>query len=660
MENDENYYFNIRFSCDAEYKLVLKGTENIGEILTRLEKELRITIPRDCAIYYSKLNILQYQTELIKDLQFFTPNSNYENELFINIPLKGILAYVETDDMFYDYKDDDNISFIIKVEKKSAKTKNLINKPYSKPKPIIANAAAAAITKNTSNDLSGTTTASAAATTVHNLVDSFNDLSLNDELVEEIYFHPDKITKLSVKTANVTQHMLEEKKIIIPVMAELAVGEFPKSPRASIDLVCVIDKSGSMSGEPIESVKKSLETILGLLGEKDRLCLITFDSVSKRISNLIKISKENKNELINIINSSELEPGSETNIGSGLQQALETLAQRRIINNISSIFLLSDGMDNSFTEKNCNKLLDKIERIIKSEKMKHFCYTLNTFGFGQSHDADLLSKLSLLKNGNFYFVNDYSTLPQLFKDCLDFMQKVICKKVIITIKPSKNARIIKVHGEENWKINSQGFYYTEIDALSYNRNLNFVFEVEVTDMSKASLDSLKQNGLMLAKIEGKLIGLNEYGNPTSAIEAESITFLERDKVKLQINPDIIVHFERFNLVNLLNKHFLKANQEINIETNLQLIENYIKNLEELSKHSQFINDLPVLQTLKSLMIEANKILEIFSNYEKYRSVARPLFKESYLNLLNQRNNFNTNVNLCHSEGGNRLGKHKRK
>lgn len=44
--------------------------------------------------------------------------------------------------------------------------------------------------------------------------------------------------------------------------------------RPSIDLICVIDRSGSMGGTKIQLVKDTLKLLLELLNEKDRLCLI--------------------------------------------------------------------------------------------------------------------------------------------------------------------------------------------------------------------------------------------------------------------------------------------------------------------------------------------------------------------------------------------------
>lgn len=46
--------------------------------------------------------------------------------------------------------------------------------------------------------------------------------------------------------------------------------------RTSVDLICVIDVSGSMMGEKIELVRSTMKYLLEALTPADRLSIITF------------------------------------------------------------------------------------------------------------------------------------------------------------------------------------------------------------------------------------------------------------------------------------------------------------------------------------------------------------------------------------------------
>ena len=58
-----------------------------------------------------------------------------------------------------------------------------------------------------------------------------------------------------------------------------------------IDLVIVIDNSGSMSGEKIELVKQTLKFIVDIMKPNDRMCLISFESAGNRLTPLILVKK---------------------------------------------------------------------------------------------------------------------------------------------------------------------------------------------------------------------------------------------------------------------------------------------------------------------------------------------------------------------------------
>ena len=47
--------------------------------------------------------------------------------------------------------------------------------------------------------------------------------------------------------------------------------------RPNIDLICVIDRSGSMSGEKMRLVQETLKFLIETLGDNDRLALVVFD-----------------------------------------------------------------------------------------------------------------------------------------------------------------------------------------------------------------------------------------------------------------------------------------------------------------------------------------------------------------------------------------------
>jgi Mg-chelatase subunit ChlD len=127
---------------------------------------------------------------------------------------------------------------------------------------------------------------------------------------------------------------------VLPAMCSIVASG---GTRTSVDLICVIDVSGSMDGEKIELVKETMRFLIETLTPSDRLSILTFNSSGNRICGLKTVTQENMVVLSTYINNLFASGG--TNIMSGMDLALKTIRDRKIPNKVTSVFLLSDGQD---------------------------------------------------------------------------------------------------------------------------------------------------------------------------------------------------------------------------------------------------------------------------------------------------------------------------
>jgi Mg-chelatase subunit ChlD len=77
-------------------------------------------------------------------------------------------------------------------------------------------------------------------------------------------------------------------KCYLPAMVEIKTSG---GNRTNVDLICVLDVSGSMGGEKINLLKETMKFLLETLTPSDRLCIITFNNSAKRICPLKAVSK---------------------------------------------------------------------------------------------------------------------------------------------------------------------------------------------------------------------------------------------------------------------------------------------------------------------------------------------------------------------------------
>ena len=256
--------------------------------------------------------------------------------------------------------------------------------------------------------------------------------------------------------------------------------------KCNADLICVIDISGSMRGEKIFHVKESLKILLTLMDEKDRICLILFNELANNYYDLNYLTKENKDILIQKID--KIYAGGGTNILSGLQIAIDVL--KREINNdkkeksVSSILLLSDGKDNYSNEI---QLSNAIKNLTKGFGLS---FTLNTFGYGNDHDAAIMNKLANLRDGSFFYVENYSKISEYFVSILGGCVSVISQKLDLKLSIlNKNCKIIKVYGEDklfSHESNEEFFKTTLLQFIS-GKEYTFVLEIFI-DESKVQIN----------------------------------------------------------------------------------------------------------------------------------------------------------------------------
>jgi len=130
-------------------------------------------------------------------------------------------------------------------------------------------------------------------------------------------------------------------------LVTMVAPEHEQDDRSGIDCVCVMDVSGSMQGDKISLVRKSMRRLVKCLSAKDRVCLVTFDTNVTTVMDFTKMDAAGKEMAKNLIK--KLRAGSSTNLVGGLTTGIEklrTLFEQGTINEVSSVLLFTDGQAN--------------------------------------------------------------------------------------------------------------------------------------------------------------------------------------------------------------------------------------------------------------------------------------------------------------------------
>jgi uncharacterized membrane protein len=169
-----------------------------------------------------------------------------------------------------------------------------------------------------------------------------------------------------------------------------------KKEMPSVAMSLVIDRSGSMTGLPLEMAKAAAKASVGVLGSDDLVEVIAFDSAPTRF---VKMQPaRNRSRIIGEI--ARIQPGGGTEIFPALDAAYQdmTVTQARK----KHVILLTDGRAPT------GGIRDLVSAMIAES------ITVTTVGLGNDVDEQLLKMIADVGGGRFHAVADPNNLPRIF------------------------------------------------------------------------------------------------------------------------------------------------------------------------------------------------------------------------------------------------------
>jgi Mg-chelatase subunit ChlD len=194
------------------------------------------------------------------------------------------------------------------------------------------------------------------------------------------------------------------------------------SSRMPMDIVCVLDNSGSMEGSKIESLRVAMKFVRSQLNDGDRLAVVSFNSRAEVVHGLLRMQSTKRVQ--SDVLCEEIRAGGGTSIYSGMVQAVDILDARRTTNSLSCILLLTDGQDGENME----------EKKALGASMRAKGYTLSIFGFGADHDAHQLQVIANAAEGTFSYVERDDLVTDAFGGAIGGAQGTIATNVQVSLR----------------------------------------------------------------------------------------------------------------------------------------------------------------------------------------------------------------------------------
>ena len=194
--------------------------------------------------------------------------------------------------------------------------------------------------------------------------------------------------------------------------------------RVGVDLVAILDKSGSMSGEKEMLLRQALEFVIGELDDRDRLCTIAFDNVAHYEHGFVRMTEVGKITANTAARGNGLSASGGTDIFDGLQNGVAALNARKIPNAVSTVFLLTDGIDDARLE----------EKLQLARQIRANGWFLFVFAFGRDHNATHLNAIAEAADSSYIFIEDLSSVREAFGGAIGSQQGVAGKLLTVSIR----------------------------------------------------------------------------------------------------------------------------------------------------------------------------------------------------------------------------------
>lgn len=216
--------------------------------------------------------------------------------------------------------------------------------------------------------------------------------------------------------ATVVRHLLVQ--ITAP-----ARRQHTERPPAKVALV--LDRSGSMGGRKIEMAKKAVNHAIQLLGARDRLAIVTYDTEVDTLLETTEALPEAKALAMSRLRSVDARGG--TDLHAGWARGAELLAAPPAAADVTRrVLLLSDGQANQ-GETNPEVLARY------AAELRTTGVTTTTFGLGSDFDEQLMSSLAVQGGGHFYFIEHPAQIPDFFASELGETLEVVARDVRLVL-----------------------------------------------------------------------------------------------------------------------------------------------------------------------------------------------------------------------------------
>jgi len=190
------------------------------------------------------------------------------------------------------------------------------------------------------------------------------------------------------------------------VEAVYAVQDLWQSSRKAVNLVMLIDTSGSMEGDKIRNVRQAAVEFISAMGDNDFLSVVIFDGFghAKVLTNHQQIASA-KEDVIRAVE--RIDAVGDTPLYDAIGLSAQLIEASNSVNTSNALVVLTDGKDTASRDYRFSQELIDLA-------MGHDT-AIYTIAYGRDADERMLEDLAIRANGN-YYPGDEANITEIYQE----------------------------------------------------------------------------------------------------------------------------------------------------------------------------------------------------------------------------------------------------
>lgn len=253
-------------------------------------------------------------------------------------------------------------------------------------------------------------------------------------------------------------------------------------PDQPVDLVVVLDRSGSMNGQKINDARRAILNLLNRLTTRDRLALVTYSNHVRIETGLLPVDGDNRTILARAVN--QVSAGGGTNLGGGLKGGIDTLLRADEAGRQRKVILISDGLANQgITDPH------ELGRMASIAVERNF--SISSVGVGYDFNEVLMTALADRGAGRYYFLENPQTFVRVFEEEFQTARQVAAAGLEVRIPQKDGLRLIHAGGYPISYQDADAVFHPGDLLSGQERNLFLTFEMPADREGEAHIETIR-------------------------------------------------------------------------------------------------------------------------------------------------------------------------